>query len=296
MREAKPRLGFIGIGLMGEGMTCRLLDQGWTVTVWNQEPDRLDTVVPYGAAAAKDPASVADNSDIVLMCVLHTEAVRRCIFEKDGVAASAKRPRIVVDLSTADPEATRQMASRLRSETGCRWVDAPVSGGPSAARQGAMTIMAGGEAEDIEAIRPIMNDLAANFTVMGPVGAGQTTKIINQAIVGVGYVLMAETVSMAEAAGIDAKRLPQCLAGGAADSVLLQTIYRQMKARSFDPPKAYARQLLKDLKSVVEFERELGLSLPVVETAFEQYATFVNQGNEMQDSASVVRLYEGSRS
>jgi 3-hydroxyisobutyrate dehydrogenase len=296
MNEGRPRLGFIGIGLMGEGMTRRLLDQGWTVTVWNQEPDRLDRVVPYGAVAAKNPASVADNSDIVLMCVLHTEAVHRCIFEKDGVAASERRPRLVVDLSTADPAVTRQMASRLRSETGTGWVDAPVSGGPSAARQGTMTVMAGGEVADIEAIRPIMNDLAANFTVMGPVGAGQTTKIINQAIVGVGYVLMAETVRLAEAAGIDAEHLPQCLAGGAADSVLLQTIYQQMKSRNFTPPKAYARQLLKDLKSVVEFERQLGLSLPVVETAFERYETYVNQGNEMQDSASVVRLYEGSQS
>jgi 3-hydroxyisobutyrate dehydrogenase len=159
-----------------------------------------------------------------------------------------------------------------------------------------MTVMAGGEVADIEVIQPIMNDLAANFTVMGPVGAGQTTKIINQAIVGAGYVLMAETVCLAEAAGIDAEHLPQCLAGGAADSVLLQTIYQQMKGRNFTPPKAYARQLLKDLKSVVEFERQLGLSLPVVETAFERYATYVNQGNEMQDSASVVRLYEGSQS
>jgi 3-hydroxyisobutyrate dehydrogenase len=153
--------------------------------------------------------------------------------------------------------------------------------------------MAGGEPEDIQAIRPIMDDLAANFTPMGPVGAGQTTKIINQAIVGTGYVLMAEAVVLAEAAGIAAERLPECLAGGAADSVLLQTIYRQMKARDFAPPKGYARQLLKDLKAVVDFERTAGLSLPIVETACDRYAAYVGKGNEMEDSASIVRLYEG---
>jgi 3-hydroxyisobutyrate dehydrogenase len=293
MSSPRPRLGFLGIGLMGEAMTRRLLDRGWTVTVWNQEPERLEKVVPYGAVAANDPASVAESSDIVLICVLHTEAVHRCVFEKDGIAVAKARPRLVVDLSTADPEETRRMADRLRSETGIGWVDAPVSGGPGAARDGRMTVMAGGESEDVEAIRPIMDDLAANFTQMGPVGAGQTTKVINQAIVGVGYLMMAETVILAEAAGIDAEHLPDCLAGGAADSVLLQTVYRQMKARDFASPKAYARQLLKDLKAVAEFERRLGLSLPITEAAIERYQTYVAQGNEMQDSASVVRLYEG---
>lgn len=293
MSGPRPRLGFLGIGLMGEAMTRRLLDQGWTVTVWNQEPERLEKVVPYGAVAAKDPASVAESSDIVLICVLHTEAVHRCVFEKDGIEAAKARPRLVVDLSTADPGETRRMAERLRSETGIGWVDAPVSGGPGAARDGKMTVMAGGEPEDVEAIRPIMDDLAANFTQMGPVGAGQTTKVINQAIVGVGYLMMAESVILAEAAGIDAEHLPDCLAGGAADSVLLQTVYRQMKARDFASPKAYARQLLKDLKAVAEFEKRLGLSLPIIEAAVERYQAYVAQGNEMEDSASVVRLYEG---
>ena len=100
-----------------------------------------------------------------------------------------------------------------------------------------------------------------NVTHMGPVGAGQTTKIINQAIVGTGYVLMAEALMLAEAAGIDAARLPQCLAGGHADSSLLQRLYPQMQARAFEPPSSYARQLLKDLKAVSAFSRDLGLDL-----------------------------------
>ena len=291
----RPKLGFIGIGLMGEAMTRRLLDRGYEVTVWNLEPERLDTVVPHGARAATSPAAVTAASDIVLMCVLHTAAVEACAFGPDGIAASARSDQILIDLSTADPAATREFAARLKRDTGMGWVDAPVSGGPPAARDGTMTVMAGGEPDDIARVRPLMADMAANFTHMGPSGAGQTTKMINQAIVGTGYVVMAEALVLAERAGIDAALLPQCLAGGHADSNLLRKLYPQMQARDFEPPRSYARQLLKDMKAVKEFAHGLDLTLPVVESAAERYARYVEQGNEMADSASVVRLYDRER-
>ena len=173
-----------------------------------------------------------------------------------------------------------------------RWIDAPVSGGPPAARDGTMTVMAGGAASDIAEIAPVMADLAANFTHVGPVGAGQTAKILNQAIVGTGYVLMAEALALAEAAGIDAAKLPECLAGGHADSNLLRKIYPQMAARDFDPPRAYARQLLKDMKNVKAFARAAGCELPVIEQAIDQYERYVSDGNEMADAASIARLYD----
>lgn len=291
----RPKLGFIGIGLMGEAMTRRLLDRGYEVTVWNLEPERLDTVVPHGARAAASPAALTAASDIVLMCVLHTAAVEACAFGPDGIAASARSDQILVDLSTADPAATREFAARLKRDTGMGWVDAPVSGGPPAARDGTMTVMAGGGPDDIARVRPLMADMAANFTHMGPSGAGQTTKMINQAIVGTGYVVMAEALVLAERAGIDAALLPQCLAGGHADSNLLRKLYPQMQARDFEPPRSYARQLLKDMKAVKEFAHGLDLTLPVVESAAERYARYVEQGNEMADSASVVRLYDRER-
>jgi 3-hydroxyisobutyrate dehydrogenase len=291
----RPKLGFIGIGLMGEAMTRRLLDRGYEVTVWNLEPERLDTVVPHGARAAASPAALTAASDIVLMCVLHTAAVEACAFGPDGIAASARSDQMLVDLSTADPAATREFAARLKRDTGMGWVDAPVSGGPPAARDGTMTVMAGGEPDDIARVRPLMADMAANFTHMGPSGAGQTTKMINQAIVGTGYVVMAEALVLAERAGIDAALLPQCLAGGHADSNLLRKLYPQMQARDFEPPRSYARQLLKDMKAVKEFAHGLDLTLPVVESAAERYARYVEQGNEMADSASVVRLYDRER-
>lgn len=290
--SGKPRIGFIGIGIMGEAMVRRLLDLGYPVTVWNLEAERLDTVVPHGAVAAASPAAVAAASDVVMLCVLHMEAVERCVFGEDGVAAATHAPRLVIDFSTADPEGTRQAAARLKELTGAGWVDAPVSGGPQLARTGQMTVMAGGAPEDFAAAEPIVAQMAGNLTLMGPVGAGQTTKILNQAIVGTGYVLMTEALMLAEAAGIDAARLPQCLAGGHADSSLLQRLYPQMQQRAFDPPSSYARQLLKDLKAVQAFAEGLGLELKLIEKGVSRYKDYVALGNEMTDSAAVLKLYE----
>jgi 3-hydroxyisobutyrate dehydrogenase len=154
--------------------------------------------------------------------------------------------------------------------------------------------MAGGAAAEVERARGVVGDLAAHFTHMGPAGAGQTTKVLNQAIVGTGYVLMAEALILAEKAGIDAARLPEALAGGHADSNLLRKLYPQMERRAFDPPLSYARQLLKDMKFVEAFARGLGLELPVIESAVHRYADYVGRGNELADSASVVRLYEAN--
>jgi 3-hydroxyisobutyrate dehydrogenase len=292
MAERKT-LGYIGLGLMGTAMAERLLEKGWRLTVWNLEKERIAPVAALGAVAASSPAEVASTSDITLMCVLHTDAVRACVFGPGGVASAGRLDgKILVDHSTIDPAASRAMAAELRGATGMAWVDAPISGGPPAARAGTMAVMAGGAPADVDAVRGVMQDLAANFTHMGPAGAGQTTKVINQAIVGTGFVLMAEALALAERAGIDAARLPDCLAGGFADSSLLRRIYPQMQERRFEPPLGYARQLLKDMKFVKEFAHALGLDLPVVESAAAQYATYVGEGNEMADSASIMRLYE----
>lgn len=295
MAVGRPRLGFIGIGLMGEAMVRRLRERGWAVTVWNRDPARLETVLPHGAVRADSPAAVAEASDIVLICVLHTAAVEACVFGPGGIAEAARPPRLLIDMSTIDPAATRGFAARLRDGTGTGWVDAPISGGPDAARAGTMAVMAGGAPDDIAAARPIMADLAANFTAMGPVGAGQTTKMINQAIVGAGFVVMAEALALAERSGIDAAQLPACLASGLADSNLLRRIFPQMQQRAFEPPKSFARQLLKDLNALAAFSDGLGLALPMAEAARAQYAAHVEKGGGMRDSAAIIDLYGADR-
>ncbi len=276
---------------MGEPMVLRLLERGHEVTVWNRDPKRLGTVTASGARAAGAPRAVAEASEVVLMCVLHTEAVADCVWGPGGVAEAAG-PRTVIDHSTIDPAATREFASRLHDRTGAAWVDAPVSGGPPAARTGTLTIMAGAEPPAWEAARPVLDDLGVNVTRMGGVGAGQLAKMVNQAIVGAGFVLMAEALRLAEEAGIDAAAVPACLAGGLADSALLARIYPQMQRRAFDPPLSFARQLLKDMNAVAGLARGLGLDLAMVEAARAQYDAHVAAGHGMEDSAAIVHRYE----
>ena len=274
-------------------MVRRLLVKGWQVSVWNLEAERYAQVP--GATILESPAAVRAASDIVIFCVLHGDAVEECCFGPHGLARSKSGASLLIDTSTINPDRTLVLAERLKRETGMAWVDAPISGGPAAAGEGQLTIMMGGEAGDVARANTVLADLSANLTHIGSLGAGQTAKIINQAIVGVGYVLMGEALALAEAAGIDAARLPAALAGGMADSTVLKRIYPQQQARDYDPPRGYARQLDKDLKNVLAFVQELKLDLPLVARAAARYHEFAAD-NEMQDSAAVARLYERTRS
>lgn len=286
MRE-RPRLGVIGLGIMGAAMTRRLLARGWQVMVWNLEPERFAEVAEQGAQWADSPAAVRDAVDIVLVCVLGDEAIEAVCFGRHGLA-SRQGADTVIDLSTTSVNVTRDSAARLEVQ----WLDCPISGGPGAAEEGALTLMAGGSPDLFERVQPVLADLSANCTLMGPLGAGQTTKIVNQAIVGANYVLMGEILAMVQAAGIDAAKLPLALKGGAADSFLLQRIFPVMLNREFDPPKGRARQLGKDLQAVAAFNESLGLDLPVLARAIMQYVAYVEAGNGDKESASVSLLYD----
>jgi 3-hydroxyisobutyrate dehydrogenase len=286
-----PSLGFVGLGVMGAPMTRRLLARGYRVTVWNRENERAGEVTPHGAVWAETPAQVRGSSDIVLTCVLDGDAVEAVCLGDGGFASAGSGADLLIDCSTVEPERTRDLAARLAEKAGMDWIDAPVSGGPPLAEDGKLTILAGGGEAAFERARPVLEALAGTLTRLGGLGAGQTAKTLNQAIVGVNYVLMAELLRLAEEAGVDAAALPAALAGGMADSSILQRIYPQMQRRDYDPPKAYARQLDKDLKALSRFCRGLGLELPVIEAAIERYGAYVSAGNGMADSAAIGRFY-----
>jgi 3-hydroxyisobutyrate dehydrogenase len=197
------RLGFLGIGLMGHPMTLRLLAAGHEVTVWNRSREKLAAVLEKGARAADSPAAVARGAEIVMMCVTDQHAAQEVLFGPGGVAEAARPGLIVVDFSSIAPASAQQFARRL-AEKGAGLVDAPVSGGVAGAEKGTLAIMAGGRAEDVERVRPVVMTLAARFTRMGDSGAGQSTKLCNQVIVGSLLAVIADAVRLAEAAGVDA--------------------------------------------------------------------------------------------
>jgi 3-hydroxyisobutyrate dehydrogenase-like beta-hydroxyacid dehydrogenase len=207
------------------------------------------------------------------------------------VASVLKAPQLVVDFSTVKVDNGKRFSQLLKSKTGCAWVDAPVSGGPPAAGNGSLTVMTGGDKTDIERLAPLWKDVAARFTHMGPVGAGLAAKMINQLIVGCGNAVLAEACMLAEAAGIDAARIPACLAGGHADSTLLQQIYPRMAGRDF-APRGYARQMLKDLEMVNELAAKLHAPLPMMAEALSLYRLLVHLGHAEVDTSGVFKLYQ----
>ena len=263
-------LGFIGIGLMGKPMTLRLLAAGHEVTVWNRSPEKLEEVVQKGARPAASPAAVARAAEIVMMCVTDQKAAFEVLFGENGVEKGASPGKLVVDFSSIAPQSAREFAARLQAK-GMALVDAPVSGGVAGAEQGTLAIMAGGAPEHIERVRPVVMQLAARFTRMGDSGAGQSTKLCNQVIVGALVAVIAEAVRLAEAFGVDSKLLPEALKGGFADSAPLQIFGARMAARRFDPPLAAAATMLKDLDNAAAVAKRNGVWMPMVERAIALY-------------------------
>ncbi|MEM7022118.1 MAG: NAD(P)-dependent oxidoreductase [Pseudomonadota bacterium] len=289
--DTSTRIGLVGLGIMGAPIAQRLLAKGYAVTVWNLEPERYDLVAGAGATWAESPAAVWEASDLVMVCVLGDDAIESVCTGEIGFTRAAAGASVLVDLSTTSPAATAALAPRMLSERGAQWIDCPMSGGPGAAADGTLTLMAGGDAGVFAAVEPVLRAIAGNVTLMGGLGAGQVTKVLNQAIVGVNYILMAELLTTAKAAGVEPTLLPDCLKGGMADSTILQRIYTQMAHNDFDPPRSYARQVNKDLKSVVGFLEELGLDMPLIELSVARYRSWAEDGNLMEDGGAVSRLY-----
>lgn len=285
------RLGYVGVGLMGLPMVKRLISRGHSVTAYDIVREKTEAARAAGATAAQSPAEAATGAEVVLLNLPTTEAVEQAVFGERGVASALKPPQVVIDFSTVKVDKGKAFGEKLRAKTGCGWVDAPVSGGPPASGSGTLTIMAGGEAAEIARVQPLMADIAGRFTHVGPPGAGLVAKMINQLIVGCGYAVMAEALVLAEAAGIDAARIPDCLAGGHADGSLLQKLYPRMVKRDF-APQGYARQLLKDLEMVNELAGGMKAPVPMMGEALSLYRMLVHRGHSELDAAAVYKLYE----
>jgi len=287
----QPRLGYVGVGLMGLPMVKHLLPRGYSIRAYDIVAAQIEAARAAGAQPARSPADAATGVDFVLLNLPTNEAVEQAVFGTDGVASRLRPPQLLIDFSTIKVDKCKAWAAKLKSATGCGWIDAPVSGGPPASGSGTLTVMAGGDAADIERARPLFADVAGRFTHMGPTGAGMVAKMLNQLIVGCGHAVMAEAIVLAESAGIDAAKLPECLAGGHADGSLLQKLYPRMVERDF-APLGYARQLLKDLEMVNEFAAGLKAPTPMMGEALSLYRMLIHLGHSELDTGAVLKLYE----
>jgi 3-hydroxyisobutyrate dehydrogenase len=289
MAKQNYSLGFVGIGLMGKPLTLRLLAAGFRVNVWNRSVDKLGEVVATGATACTSIGELVAASDVVILCLADTAVVEAVVMR--DVAANGSADKLLIDLSSIHPETTRQLAAHLQSSCGMRWVDAPVSGGTAGAEQGTLAIMAGGADRDIAIVREVLKPLYSRLTHMGEVGSGQTTKICNQMIVACNVLVIAEMMALAKAAGVDAEKIPEALAGGFADSKPLQIVGPEMAENRFEPVKWRVKTLLKDLNMAVDLSGKQGSAVPMSGLAAQLMQLHGSQGFLEQDPSTLIKLY-----
>lgn len=285
------KVALIGAGAMGGAIGARLVETGNTVAVFDLNKDMVQQLVDKGAVAASSAADAAAQSDYVITSLNAPRIVDIAVFGDGGVAEGAKEGTVIIDMSSIDPEATKTLAAKA-AERGLRWVDSPLSGGAPKALIGALTLMAGGDADDVAAAHNVLKYVASNYTHMGPSGAGQTTKLINQVLCGLGFVAIAEATQLALDAGVDAAKIPQALKGGRADSALLQ----EYMPRFVD--KDYRRtgridNMVKDLNGAQDLARLTNTAMPLTAACAEIHRMLTAAGLGGEDQAAVMEFFKG---
>lgn len=292
MSSDNPKVGCIGAGVLGGAIMRRLASRGFSPAVWNRDRAKLVPIVQGGAVEATTPAELTRSSTFVITCLSDGAAIEQVVFGTDGVAAGGSPDKILIDMSTCASAHTRAMAVRLAQTCGMRWLDAPISGGAPAALEGRMAVMIGGEQDAFERARPIWDALAGRATLMGPSGAGQATKMINQVLVANGVAVLAEACALAEHAGIDAAKIPQALAGGRADSKQLQEMFPKMVASEFSIT-GRAALMLKDLELIHDLARSVHAPIPLTAHVTELFRKQVADGLGDHDNTELVNAFRG---
>jgi 2-hydroxy-3-oxopropionate reductase len=283
-------VGFIGLGLMGRPLALHLAKAGHTLHLWARRPASLDPFKEVAAHAHSSAAEVARNAEIVFTMVADAPDVREVVLGEIGIAAGARTGLIIVDMSTINPNAAREIGAELATR-GIEFLDAPVSGGEIGAINAALTIMVGGKPEIFEKVKPLFDKMGKSVTLIGDSGAGQVAKACNQILTGVGVAAVAEAFNFAAKSGVDPARVREALLGGFAYSRILENHGQRMLDRNFKPGfKAWMHQ--KDLRIVMEEAHRLGLMLPSAAATAQLFNAIVGSGMGEDDSIAALKLLE----
>lgn len=285
------RVGVIGLGAMGFPMASTLLARGFDVVAHSRSAARVDELT--GARLAADPMDLGSRVDVVVLSLPAEPDVRSVLLGERGVVQAATRPRLVLDTSTISPDGARSLAADLQP-FGIGYLDAPVSGGPSAAQTGTLSVMVGGTPEDLAAAGPVLAAIAGVVSHCGPVGAGQICKACNQLIVMGTLELVAETLVVAQRSGLEPRVVREALLGGYAASRVLELHGQRMIDRDFAPG-GKARFNLKDIDIIRELAAGAHLELPAFGATAEQFLRLIAAGGGELDNAALVSVVEGSR-
>jgi 2-hydroxy-3-oxopropionate reductase len=289
MTSSPLKIGFIGLGIMGAPMAGHLIAAGHQLFVHTRGkvPEAIATTSATQCLSAQ---GVAERADIVFTMVPDTPDVEKVLFGADGVAAALKPGKVVVDMSSISPIATKEFARRIEA-LGCSYLDAPVSGGEVGARAASLTIMVGGPEAVFERVQPLFGRMGKNITLVGGNGDGQTAKVANQIIVALNIEAVAEALLFAARAGADPAKVRQALMGGFAASRILEVHGERMVKRTFDP--GFRIELhQKDLNLALASARSLGVSLPNTAIAQELFNACAAHGGKAWDHSAMVRALE----
>jgi 2-hydroxy-3-oxopropionate reductase len=283
------KIGFIGLGVMGAPMAGHLIAAGHDLYLRTRGkvPEAL---VAAGGVACASGREVAEKAEIVIVMVPDTPDVEEVLFGKDGVGEGLGKGKIVIDMSSISPIATKEFAKKVNA-LGAEYLDAPVSGGEVGAKAASLTIMVGGSESAFAAVKPIFEKLGKNITLVGGNGDGQTTKVANQIIVALNIEAVAEALLFASKAGADPARVRQALMGGFAASRILEVHGERMVKRTFNP--GFRIELhQKDLNLALQGAKALGVSLPNTATAQELFNSCAAHGGKAWDHSAMVRALE----
>lgn len=275
---------------MGKPMAKNLIDAGYKLIAYDIVEKALDEVVEYGAERGTSPKSVAENSDIVITMLPNSPDVKKAVLGENGVIEGVREGQILIDMSSIAPLVSREVAEELKKK-GVETLDGPVSGGQEKAEAGTLAIMVGGKKEVFEECKEILDVMGGSVTLVGDIGAGQTTKLANQIIVAINIAAVAEALTMGKKAGVDPEAIFNAIRGGLAASQCLEDKAPRMFAGKFDPG-FRIRLHVKDLTNVLETSRELHTAMPLTSQVMEMMQVLVAEGHDDADHGGLALYYE----
>jgi 3-hydroxyisobutyrate dehydrogenase len=285
---SKPRIGFIGLGIMGQSMAGHLLAAGHPMSIYNRSPEKTEALVARGAKAVDTPAQVANQSDIVITMVGYPRDVEEIWLGPGGLIAQAKNA-LLIDMTTSSPALAKRLAE-IGLKAGNQVLDAPVSGGDVGAREAKLSIMVGGELTAFEKALPIFKLMGSKVVRMGDAGAGQHTKMSNQIIIASTIMGVSEGLAYAKRAGLDSQALLDCIGGGAAGGFQLNMMGARIAKGDFAPG-FFIEHFLKDLGIALHEAEQMGLDLPGATLARKLYDQMANDGHGRLGTQALFQLY-----
>lgn len=284
------RIGFIGLGIMGQPMARNVMQAGYPLVVYNRSRPAMEALGAAGAGLAESPKAVAEQTDVVITCVSDSPDVEAVVLGSNGLIEGVRSGMLYIDMSTIAPTTSRQVYTALQAK-GVDALDAPVSGGDIGAQQGTLSIMVGGDAAAFQRALPILQTMGKNIVHVGDAGAGQVTKACNQIVVALTVQAVAEALTLAKKSGVDPAKVREALLGGFAQSRVLDVHGQRMLDGNFQP--GFKLNLFrKDINIVLQTLRELQLPLFGTSQVPALMDALLAQGKGELDYISLVTLYE----